>query len=161
MLAFSSNDNLHPDSMFVQLLDLKTRQLSPLHASEPVFGPRWSPDGRSIAVISFDNSRLLLLDVKTQKLQPLASGLGSIGYLAWTPDGSYLYFDTLLTPDPGYYRLRIKDLKLEHLIDLKGIRTFTGQFGTGSWTGLGPGDMRLFPRDISSQEIYALDVDFP
>lgn len=162
ILAFSSNDSLHPENQFVQLFDLKTRQLSSLPASEPVFGPRWSPDGRSIAVISSDNSRLLLLDVKTQNLRTLGSGLGFIGYLAWSTDGSYLYFDTLLTPNPGYYRVRTKDAKLERLIDLKGIRTFPEQFGgIGSWTGLGPGETPLFVRDISSQEIYALDVEFP
>jgi serine/threonine protein kinase/Tol biopolymer transport system component len=160
-LAFSSNDNLHPESMFVQLFDLKSRQLSRIPGSEPVFGPRWSPDGRSIAVISFDNSRLLLLDVKTQKLRTLAAGLGTIGYLAWSPDGSSVYFDTLLTPNPGYYRVRIKDAKLERLIDLKGIRTFTGQFGPGSWTGLGPNQTPLFVRDLSTQEIYAFDWQLP
>jgi eukaryotic-like serine/threonine-protein kinase len=162
ILAFSSNDSLHPENQFVQLFDLKTRQLSSLPASEPVFGPRWSPDGRSIAVISSDNSRLLLLDVKTQNLRTLGTGLGFIGYLAWSTDGSYLYFDTLLTPNPGYYRVHVKDAKLDRLIDLKGIRTFPEQFGgIGSWTGLGPGETPLFVRDISSQEIYALDVDFP
>ena len=60
-LAFSSNDNLHPETMFVQLFDLKSRQVSRLPGSEPVFGPCWSSDGRSFAVISSDNSRLLLL----------------------------------------------------------------------------------------------------
>jgi Tol biopolymer transport system component len=160
-LAFSSNDNLHPENMFVQLLNLKSRQLSRLPGSEPVFGPRWSPDGRSFAVISSDNSRLLLLDVKKQKLRTLATDLGTIGYLAWSPDESYIYFDTLLTPNPGYYRVRIKDAKLERLIDLKGIRTFTGQFGPGAWSGLGPNQTPLLVRDLSTQEIYALDVDLP
>ena len=112
-------------------------------------------------MISSDNLRLLLLDVKTQKLRTLATGLGTIGYLAWSPDDSYIYFDTLLTPKPGYYRVRIKDAKLERLIDLKGIRTFTGQFGPGAWSGLGPNQTPLFVRDLSAQEIYALDVDFP
>jgi dipeptidyl aminopeptidase/acylaminoacyl peptidase len=160
-LGFSSNDNFHPESLFVQLLDLKSHQLSRLSASEPVFGPRWSPDGRSIAVINSDNSRLLLLNVKTQKLRTLATDLGSIGYLAWSPDGSYLYFDTMPTPKPGYYRVRIKDAKLERLVDLRAIRTFPEQFGPGSWTGLGPNQTPLFVRDLSTQEIYALDWQLP
>jgi len=160
-LAFGSNDNFHPERMIVQLFDVKNRQLSRMPASEPVFGPRWSPDGRSMAVINLDNSRLLLLDVKTQKLHTLAAGLGFIGYLAWSPDSSYVYFDTGLTPNPGYYRVRITDAKLERLVDLKRIRTFPDQFGPGSWTGLAPNQTPLFVRDISTQEIYALDVEFP
>jgi hypothetical protein len=31
----------------------------------------------------------------------------------------------------------------------------------GSWTGLGPDDVLLLPRDISTQEIYALDMERP
>jgi eukaryotic-like serine/threonine-protein kinase len=161
ILAFASNDNLRPDSMFVQLFERKTRGLSRITASEPIFAPRWSPDGRFIAVIPLDNSRLLLLDPKTQKLRPLATDIGLIGYLAWSPDSSYVYFDTALTTNPGYYRVRITDAKLERLVDLKGIRTFPEQFGPGSWSGIGPGETPLFVRDISIQEIYALDVLLP
>ena len=63
--------------------------------------------------------------------------------------------------DNGYYRLRLSDLKLEKLVDLRKIRRFPGQFGPGSWTGLGPGDVPLVPRDISTQEIYSLDLQLP
>jgi Tol biopolymer transport system component len=160
-LAFSSNDNFHPETMFIQLFDLKTRQLSRIAASEPVFGPRWSPDGRFIAVIPLDNSRLLLLDPKTRKLRTLVTELGLIGYLAWSPDSSYVYFDTAQTVNAGYYRVRITDAKLERLVDLRRIRTFPDQFGPGSWTGLGPDRTPIFVRDLSTQEIYALDVDLP
>jgi hypothetical protein len=31
----------------------------------------------------------------------------------------------------------------------------------GSWSGQAPDDSRLFVRDMSTQDIYALDVDFP
>jgi serine/threonine protein kinase/Tol biopolymer transport system component len=160
-LAFSSNDNIHPESMFVQLFDLKTRRLRRMSTSEPVFGPRWSPDGRFMAVINSDNSRLLLLDVNTQKMNTLASELGTVGYLAWSPDSSYIYFDTVETPNPGYYRVRITDGRLERIVDLRGIRGFPEQFGPGSWTGLGPNQTPLFVRDLSTQEIYALDTQWP
>jgi hypothetical protein len=39
------------------------------------------------------------------------------------------------------------------------MRTFFSDFGP--WSDNGPDDSRLFTRDASSQEIYALDVDFP
>jgi Tol biopolymer transport system component len=160
-LAFASNDNFHPENMFVQLFDLKTRRLSAVRASEPVFSPVWSPDGRSLAVVSSDNVRLLFLDLQTQELHPLVSGLGLIGFLAWSPDSSYVYFDTILTQDPAYYRLRVKDKKLERLVDLKGLRTYPERFGPGSWTGLGPNQTPLFVRDLSTQEIYALEWELP
>ena len=160
-LAFSSNDNFHPETMFIQLFNLKNRQLSRTPSDQPVFAPRWSPDGGFIAVINSDNTRLMLLDMKTQKLRTLAADLGFVGYLAWSPDSSYVYFDTGLTPNPGYYRARITDARLERLVDLKGIRTFPEQFGPGTWTGITPDGAPLFVRDISTQEIYALDVLLP
>jgi hypothetical protein len=55
----------------------------------------------------------------------------------------------------------VKDLKLEKLIDLKKTKLFLGQFGPTPWTGIGPGDVPLFPRDISTQEIYAFDLHLP
>jgi hypothetical protein len=50
---------------------------------------------------------------------------------------------------------------MEKIADLKNARLFRGQFGPGSWTGLGPGDVPLFPRDISTQEIYGFDLQLP
>jgi hypothetical protein len=66
-----------------------------------------------------------------------------------------------LSSDSGYFRLRISDSKLEKLVDLKKVRQFHGQFGPGSWTGLAPGETLILPRDISTQEIYAFDLQLP
>ena len=64
--------------------------------------------------------------------------------------------------DAGYFRLRIRDSKLETIFSLKEFRSFPNQFGgESSWTGLGPGQTPLLVRDISTQEIYALDVEPP
>jgi hypothetical protein len=81
--------------------------------------------------------------------------------LAWSADSAFVYFDTFDTQEPGYFRVRVSDAKLDRIVDLKEIRTFPIPFGPGSWTGFGPGDSPLFVRDISSQEIYALDWEAP
>jgi serine/threonine protein kinase/Tol biopolymer transport system component len=160
-LAFGINSVAGPAQTFIQVLDVKTHELSHLSGSQGLFGPRWSPNGRSIVALSYDNTKLLLLDTASQQWRQLIAMPALIGYFAWSTDGSYIYFDTLSTPDPGYFRLRVSDSKLDRLLDLKGIRTFPEEFGPGSWTGLGPGETPLFPRDISTQEIYALDLDLP
>src|SRR5215831_19138577 len=77
----------------VMVLDLKTRQVSQLLAPERVFSPRWSPDGRHIAVLSEDSKKLLVLDVATGKWWDWVSEEGSIGFLTWSLDSKYLYFD--------------------------------------------------------------------
>jgi hypothetical protein len=42
---------------------------------------------------------------------------------------------------------------------LSGLRRYFGIWG--SWGGQAPDDSRLFVRDASTQDIYAMDVDLP
>jgi len=162
-LAFGHYDLIHHERTFIELFDLKTHQLSQLPDSQGVFGPRWSPDGRYIAALTeSNNGRILLYDVSRQTWRPLNAGSNSFGYLAWSVDSGSIYFDTLGNGASFYYRYRIRDAKLERIADLNKIRRFSDQFGGGSsWTGLAPGEVLLLPRDISTQEIYAFDLELP
>jgi hypothetical protein len=99
----------------------------------------------------------MLFDRVSQQWQELVSL--PIGYPSWSRDGQYLYFDTTLTGDAAFFRVRISDRKLERLLSLKGVRRYWGEFGP--WTGLAPDDSPLVARDTSSQEIYALDWQAP
>jgi hypothetical protein len=100
----------------------------------------------------------MLFQLSAQKWTELVA-LPVVGYPSWSRDGQYLYFDTEFTEDPAFFRVRISDRKLEKLLSLKGMRRFLGELG--SWTGLAPDDSPLLARDISSQEIYALDWQAP
>ncbi|HXJ85770.1 MAG TPA: protein kinase [Candidatus Binatia bacterium] len=163
-LAFGHFDALHADQTFIQLWDSKTRQISQLPGSQGIFGPRWSPDGRYIVAIgSTDNAKLMLYDFKSQRWRQIKVDLGTsvLGYLSWSPDSASVYFDTVLGENSGYYRVRFRDAKVEKVADFKRLRQFGGQFGTGSWTALAPGETLMLPRDISTQEIYAFDLQLP
>ena len=139
------------------IYDLETRKVSPLPGAKRLFSPRWSPEGRYIAAITDDSLKLVLFDRVNQQWQDLVSL--PIGYPSWSHDGQYIYFDTTLSEDAAFFRIRISDHKLERLLSLKGERRFWGQLG--QWTGLAPDDSLLLVRDTSSQEIYALDWQAP
>jgi Tol biopolymer transport system component/DNA-binding winged helix-turn-helix (wHTH) protein len=141
----------------VAIVDVQTHKISVLPQAAQLFSPRWSPNGRYIAAITNDSQKLVVFDRSTQRWADLVSM--PIGYPSWSHDGQYLYFDTTLTDDPAFYRMRISDRKLERLVSLKGYQGFWGQFG--AWTGLAPDDSPLIVRDASSQEIYALDWQLP
>lgn len=159
-LAFGHYDQLSAEKTFIQLLDLETHQISQLPGSQGIFGPRWSPDGRYIVAQAHDNQKLMLYDVQTKTWRLLVTDAKwFLGYQAWSRDRVYVYFDTSNSADNGYFRVRVSDSKLERVFDLKRIRLFSSAFGP--WTGLGPDDDPLFPRDISTQEIYALDLQLP
>ena len=160
-LVFSHLDWEHEEN-YIARFDLKSRQMSRILGSKDIFGPRQSPDGRFIAAVSLLEGKLMMYDFSTEKWKQLNLEL-KVGYLAWSRDSSYVYFDSRVD-QAGYYRLRVHDFRLERLFDLGKIRQFQDMFAGvlgSSWTGLGPGDAPLFVRDLSTQEIYALDLRLP
>jgi Tol biopolymer transport system component/DNA-binding winged helix-turn-helix (wHTH) protein len=159
-IAFGYQAELEGDKTYINMFDVKSRQITPLAGSQGVYAPRWSPDGKYIvAVLSKDQTVLMLYDTQAQTWRRLCQSPDSLGYLTWSRDSTSVYFDTLITGHPAFYRLRVRDAKLDRVADLKPYRMFS--YFAGSWTGLAPGDEPLFVRDISISEIYALDVDFP
>ena len=137
----------------ISILDLETQKISLVPGGENLFSPRWSPDGRYIAAITTDSAALMLFDRSSQQWTELVR-MG-IGYPSWSRDGQYLYFDSILTEDPAFFRVKISDHRLERLASLKDIHRLWGP--NAEWSGLGPGDSLLVTRNISSPEIYALD----
>jgi len=121
-------------------VDLESGKISSLPYAEQLFSPRWSPDGRYIAALTDDSLKLMLFDVAARRWQELASM--AIGYPSWSHDGQYIYFDTTLSEDAAFFRVRISDHKLERLFSLKALRRYWGPFGP--WTGLGPDDLRYW-----------------
>ena len=148
-----SLNNLGPAGRGISILDLQTRKASDLPGAEHFFSPRVSPDGKYIAAISGDEKGLMLFDVTAQRWTELMRM--PIGYPSWSHNGQYLYFDSFFSEDPGFYRIRISDRKLERLVSLSDIRRFWGPLG--EWAGLAPDDSLLITRDASNDEIYAID----
>jgi len=140
----------------IQLLDLKTRQISTLPGSEGLYSPRWSPDGRYIAALRVGSETLQILDVHAKKWTELAKIL--VGFPMWSWDSKYIYFDSLESI-PNLYRVRIADHSLEKVASLGGIR-LAPTLG-GNLTGLAPDDSPLVVRNVGNQEIYALDLELP
>lgn len=148
-----SMGDLGATSNNIGILDLQTGKVAPLPGGENLFGARWSPDGRYIAACTIDSNALMLFDRTDQKWAELVR-MG-IGYPSWSHDGQYLYFDSILTKDPAFYRVRISNRRVERLVSLKDIHRLWGPHA--EWSGLGPDDSLLITRNISSPEIYALD----
>jgi Tol biopolymer transport system component len=151
-IVLAAND-LGGTSSRISILDLQTAQLVPVPGGENLFSPRWSPDGRYIAAITTDSQALMVFD-RTHQQGTVLARMG-IGFPSWSHDGQCLYFDSILTEDPAFFRVRISDRRLERLVSLKDIHRLWGP--NGEWSGLGPDDSLLVTRDIGSPEIYALD----
>jgi Tol biopolymer transport system component/DNA-binding winged helix-turn-helix (wHTH) protein len=143
----------------IQMLDLASRRQSQLAGSDGICCPRWSPDGRYLVTSTQRSDELMLYEFASQKWITAAKILGSIGYMAWSRDSKYVSFDTLDAKEPVFYRLRVADGHLERVVSLKDIPRFWGPWGP--WTGLAPDGSPLLVRDISNQEVYALNWQLP
>ena len=147
------------EQVSIQLLDLNSKQVSIVPGSQGLFSPRWSPDGRYLAALPCDSTKIVIFDSKSQKWSDWVSGPGLRGFPAWSRGGQYLYFDTYATEAPGYYRVKLGQSRPELVVDLKDLKRNFGQEGT--WSGLTPDDSPLFLRDVSTDEIYTLDLELP
>ena len=150
-------ENMEPENVALHVLDLATHRVTLLPGSEHLHTPIWSPDGRYIAALAPDELTLMLFDINVQQWKQLAKI--NNGWPNWSRDGKYIYLDTLLGGEWFLCRVRASDGKLEQIASLKAIsRPFGNMFG---WAGLAPDDTPLVARASGTQEIYALDADFP
>jgi serine/threonine protein kinase/Tol biopolymer transport system component len=143
----------------IEVLDLQTHQVSVLPGSQGIFSPRWSPDGHFLVAVGSDSRKLVLFDFQTQKWTDWVTQTTDLGFPAWSRDSKYLYFDSTFSNDQSYRRLKVGDTKSEEAVSLKNLRRYFSSIGL--WSGLAPDGTPIFVRDISTQEIYALDVQLP
>ncbi len=160
-LAFGRISSLNTGTIDIQLLDMKTRQVSTFPGSKGLFSPRWSPDGRYLSATRAEGShQLMLYDFRTQTWSVwLIEGIDNINYPYWSSDSRYIYYDSFASENPQCYRVKVGENRPEDLFSLSSLGRFLGTWG--SWGGQAPDDSRLFVRDASTQDIYALDVDLP
>jgi eukaryotic-like serine/threonine-protein kinase len=147
------------EKVAIQIMDLTTHQVSVIPSSDGVFSPRWSPDGRYLAALPEDSKKLVLFDFKTGKWLDWINEPYAIGFPNWSRDGNYVYYDTL-SDHSTFRRVRIGQTRSELVVDLKDLRRFSLTF-VGAWSGLAPDGSSLFVRDLSTDEIYSLDVELP
>ena len=148
------------EGLSIVAYDLKTHDLSTIPGSEGLFSPRVSPDGRYIAAISGDLTKLKLYDTQAKKWsewQTLESG--AVNYPVWSSDSKSIYFDDLVSGEGAYCRAKVGENHYEQVFLQTGIERYLGPFGP--WSGRAPDGSVLFVQEASTREIYELRVDLP
>jgi dipeptidyl aminopeptidase/acylaminoacyl peptidase len=115
----------------IHILDLASRTVSDVPGSEEFFSPRWSPDGRYLAALSLDSSR--------------------IG--CWSHDSRAIYY-IQKSANPAVMRIRLEGRGAERAVDLRDIR-LAGFYGFS--LSLTPDDQPVLVRDVGAEEVFALD----
>lgn len=144
----------------INILDLKTHEIETVPGSDGLFSPRWSPNGRYIAALTPDFTKVMLFDFQTKKWKNwLTEPAGAVSYPVWSADSKYLYFDDLVTDEESIRRVRVGEKHTERVFKLAGIERYPGAFGL--WAGQMPDGSWMFVRDRSTQEVYQLSLELP
>ncbi len=141
----------------IHITNVNTGQVSDVPDSENLFSPRSSRDGRYIAALSADSSKLMLYDTEKKSWRQLA--VSRFAFENWSHDSKYIYAEDYPDKMDDIVRVNVASGKIERLLSLKEIPR--GFDPWEFWVGLAPDDSPLLMRDKSTQEIYSLDVRFP
>ena len=140
-------------------LDLKSKQISRLAGSDRLYWGQISPDGRHIVALEDTTQKLILYDVVAHSSRILTD---LADYPRWSLDGQYVYYSTMYFSGPGkdggVYRWKLSSNTTETVMKYPDF-LLTGIFGVSF--GVTPTGEILALRDLSTHDLYALDVELP
>jgi TolB protein len=96
-----------------------------LVSAQPLLSPAWSPDGKSVAYVSFETNRpaIFMQDLLTGKREQLTNFQGLNSAPAWSPEGKRLAVVLSKDGNPEIYVLEIANKKLTRITNHFGIDT--------------------------------------
>jgi len=157
-ILFSSSDETDSNRV-LRSVELKTQRVSLLPGSESLYRAQLSPDGRYAVALENDPPRLRIYDMAAHDTRTLAE-VGD--YPRWSADGQYVYFSTPYFrhhgKTAGVYRWKISTNTTEAVIAYPDF-LLGGIWGVGY--GLTPEGAILLLRDLSTRDLYALDMELP
>ena len=125
-----------------------------LESDEPILSPAWSPDGKSLAYVSFESSRpeIFIQHLATARRSKVSGFAGLNSAPSWSPDGKYLAIVLSKDGSPDIYTLNTESKRLKRLTRHRSIDT------EPVWTP--DGRKIVFTSDRSgTPQLYEVDVD--
>ncbi|MGO3031151.1 Tol-Pal system beta propeller repeat protein TolB [Pseudomonas helleri] len=110
------------------------RAVTLLQSREPILSPRFAPDGKRIAYVSFEQKRprIFVQNIDTGHREQVTSFEGLNGAPAWSPDGSKLAFVLSKDGNPDIYVMNMASRQITRVTNGPGINTepFWGKDGS-------------------------------
>lgn len=91
----------------------------------PILSPAWSPDGRQLAFVTFNNhrSQIIIQDLASGARRVVVQGDGISGAPAFSPDGRFLAYVQSLQGNPDIYLMDLTNGATTRLTQHAGIDT--------------------------------------
>lgn len=152
-LIYGNVDCDRTQDCWIRKVDLASGKTEMIPGSNGFRTARWSPDGKYIAALRFQERELMLLDLSKKQWRVLADSVDGDN-VNWSSDSKYIYIDGYGSIKPAIERVRIKDGRRETVINLDSMRRAPGAIG--NWFGLTPENDPLVLHVLTSSEIYEL-----
>lgn len=123
-----------------------------LESDEPLMSPSWSPDGESLAYVSFENKRpeIFIQHLATAKRSKISGFKGINSAPSWSPDGKHLAIVLSKDGGPDIYVMNTDTKRLTRLTTHRSIDT------EPVWTE--DGEKIIFTSDRSSgPQLYEIN----
>ena len=139
----------------IKILHLKTGKLESIAGTERLFSPRWSPDEKQIVAMEVDTGKLHIFDSVKGEWRTFAEQ--PMGYPKWSRDGKYIYGEVGSFGVIEAIRVEVATGRQEEIArtDFKPA----GVMGSGPWLGWTKDWEPLTVRDLSSTQVYRIDLD--
>lgn len=133
-----------------------------ISSSAPIMSPAWSPDGKKIAYVSFENHRvtIYIVTLATGKRRPISQFKGINSAPAWSPDGSLLAVALSKgKTNANIYTINVATGKLTTITEDTAINTepcFTANGKQLLFTSNRSGSPQIYRIDLKSRKIKRL-----
>lgn len=135
-----------------------------LTSTDPIMSPAWSPDGRKIAYVSFENRRAAIYveDVRTGSRSLVSQYKGINGAPAWAPDGRKLALVLSKDGSPNIYILDLNSRQLTQITRDWSINTepaWSPNGGSLIFTSNRGGAPQIYQKNLSTGTLSRVTYD--
>lgn len=117
-------EDVYPYKLVVADYD-GANEIELVKSPEPLMSPSWSPDGKKLAYVTFENNRsqVYIQDIYTGRRELVTSYEGINGAPKWSPDGKQLALVLSKDGNPELYILQLSNKTLTRLTRHRAIDT--------------------------------------
>ena len=140
------------------VFDLETQETNKLPGSEGYATARWSPDGRSIAAVTEDVTRVAVLELRSERWTELLRGR-VLGPAVWSRDSKFVYVQDILEEGEPVHSLEVATGRTVRIADCRTL--LEGDVSRCGFEEITPEGHLVFRLSRGDHDVYSLELRLP